>query len=468
MGFRSRMLRLADSMADSIARKVFLIALAFAAPPVLALQFHAAGATARLVVLAWGILLVLAAWLLGRSLARRINRLTDFSDRLLSQDAPRPLLPSGEDEIGVLARSLEQVAPQIEELVNRLGMELARREAILASMTDAVLAVDSGLNLTFCNHAFVQAIGDHEAPEGAPLVRVFRNPALLEVLTRVLDSGESVRKRLQFSGAVARSFDVSAVPLAGSPNRGAIAILRDVTPNERLERIKRDFIANVSHEIRTPLATIRGYAETLLEGGLEDEHNRRRFVEIIQANGVRLNNISADLLSLSELESGAPGVPPGPIPVKEALSSAMRAIEPAASLMEVCMHADPIPDLYLLGHGTRLEQALVNLLDNAVKFNKPNGAVFVHVHDRSGRQIEIRISDTGLGIPAGDLSRIFERFYRVDKARSRQVGGTGLGLSIVKHAIEQMGGMVEVESELGKGSTFIVTLPQYSKSGTQS
>ena len=178
-------------MADSIARKVFLIALAIAAPPVLAIQFLVASATMRLVALAWGILLTLVAWLLGRSLARRINRLTDFADRLLSPDAPRPLLPSGEDETGVLARSLARVAPQIEELVNRLGMELARREAILASMTDAVLAVDSGLNLTFCNHAFVQAIGNHEAPQGVPLVRVFRNPALLEVLTRVLDSGKA-------------------------------------------------------------------------------------------------------------------------------------------------------------------------------------------------------------------------------------------------------------------------------------
>jgi two-component system phosphate regulon sensor histidine kinase PhoR len=145
------------------------------------------------------------------------------------------------------------------------------------------------------------------------------------------------------------------------------------------------------------------------------------------------------------------------------LSGAIRAIEPAAHLMNVQLRADPIPDLYLSGYGIRLEQALMNLLDNAVKFNKPNGEVHVQVHDQSGNRIEIRVSDSGVGIPAEDRSRIFERFYRVDKARSRQVGGTGLGLSIVKHAVEQMGGTVAVESELGKGSTFVVMLPQCSR-----
>jgi two-component system phosphate regulon sensor histidine kinase PhoR len=144
------------------------------------------------------------------------------------------------------------------------------------------------------------------------------------------------------------------------------------------------------------------------------------------------------------------------------LGGAIRAIEPAAHLMNVQLRADPIPNWRLLGYGFRLEQALLNLLDNAVKFNKPNGEVHVQVHDRSQDQIEIRVSDSGLGIPPGDRSRIFERFYRVDKARSREAGGTGLGLSIVKHAVEQMGGTVVVESELGKGSTFIVTLPKAS------
>ena len=448
-------------MADSITRRALLIAVAVALASVLLIFLSTASGAARLTSLVWGALLILVSWLLARSLVRRIHRLTDFADHLLDMSVPRPQLPAGNDELGNLARSLSRMAPQIEEMVNRLRNELTRREAILASMTDGVLAVDARLNVTFCNRAFTKAVGVHGAAEGLPLIQVIRDPALFQIVKQVVDSGVEQRKRLQLSTAgMQTSFDVHAVPLASTTSRGAIAILNDVTPTEKLERVKRDFIANVSHEIRTPLATIRGYAETLLEGGLEDRHNRRKFVEIIQANGVRLNNIAADLLTLSELESGRPGAQPGPISLNDVLSNAIRAIEPAAHLMNVQLRADPIPDLYLSGYGIRLEQALMNLLDNAVKFNKPDGEVHVQVHDQSGDRIEIRVSDNGVGIPAGDLSRIFERFYRVDKARSRQVGGTGLGLSIVKHAVEQMGGAVAVESELGKGSTFVVMLPQ--------
>jgi len=455
-------------MGDSIARKALLIALAVAFPPVLVIHLSTTSSLARLASWAFAALLILVSWLLARSLAWRIHRLTDMADHLLDRSLPRLPLPAGDDELGDLARSLSRMAPRIEELVNRLTNELTRREAILAGMTDGVLAVDARLNVTFCNHAFIEAVGDHGPAEGVPLIRIVRDPVLFQIVKQVVDSGAAQRKRLQLSAPETRSFEVYAVPLASTSSRGAMAILHDVTPAEKLERVKRDFIANVSHEIRTPLATIRGYAETLLDGGLEDEHNRRKFVEIIQANGVRLNNIAADLLTLSELEGGRSDAQPRPISINDALSSAIRAIEPAANLMNVQLLAGPIPDLYLMGFGIRLEHALLNLLDNAVKFNKPQGKVHVDVRDRSGDRIEIRVSDTGLGIPAEDLSRIFERFYRVDKARSRQVGGTGLGLSIVKHAVEQMGGTVSVESELGKGSTFLVVLPQCARPRGQS
>ena len=450
-------------MLDSIARKAVLIAAAVAIAPVLVIWLYSGSPVVRLASLFWAILLISVAWLVGRSLARRIHRLNEFAGCLLDRDAPRRRFETGDDEIGDLARSLSLVAPRIEELVKRLSNELARREAILASMSDAVLAVDAHLNVTFCNTAFKHAAGDRGVTEGVPLIKVIRDPDLLQMLKRVVETGEAIRRRLQLASTDVRSFEVHAVPSGTNSARGAIAILHDVTPSERLERVKRDFIANVSHEIRTPLATIRGYAETLLEGGLEDEHNRRKFVEVIQANTLRLNNIAADLLSLSELEAGQPTIQPTAISVKDVLSSAMRAVEPAANLVGVRIHAGPMRDLYTLGYAIRLEQAFVNLLDNAVKFNKPNGEVYVEFGDKGGDRVEIRVSDTGAGIPAEDLSRIFERFYRVDKARSRQVGGTGLGLSIVKHAIEQVGGTVAVESKLGKGSTFIVNLPQHCK-----
>lgn len=448
-------------MGDAVANKLGLITAAAVALPLTVIFLRVDNSAVRITSLAWGLVLILSAWLYGRWVSRRIRDLTDFADRLLDVNAPRSRLPAGDDEFSNLSRSLSRIAPQIEELVNRQRTELKRREAILASMREGVLAVDARLNVTFCNEAFIRAVGGRGTSDGAALIKVVRDPVLFQLLKNVVDSGEIQRQRLQLSGSEVRSFEVYATPLAGESDRGALAILHDRTPAERLERIKRDFIANVSHEMRTPLATIRGYAETLLEGGLDDRQNRRKFVEIIQANGVRLNNIVADFLTLSELESGRPEIQPGPVSVGEVLCSAIRAVEPAASLMGVRVHAETAPDLRLLGYGIRLEQALLNLLDNAVKFNKPDGEVKVEAQRGAGDQIEIRVSDTGVGIPHEDLSRIFERFYRVDKARSRQVGGTGLGLSIVKHAVEQMHGSVTVQSELGKGTTFTVLLPQY-------
>jgi two-component system phosphate regulon sensor histidine kinase PhoR len=448
-------------MRDSISRKALVIAAAAVAPLLLIIFVWVSSLQIRILSLVVTLGGLSVVWLIARAFARRINGLAGFVDGMLDHDATGQRLQTGDDELGSLARSLGRMTPRIAELVSRLSVELTRREAVLASMTEAVLAVDAQLNVTFCNHSFQQAVGDHHTAEGVPLIRIVRDPGLFRVLKRVVDSGETLRQRLQLSTTEARTFEVRAAPLSNSTSRGAIAILYDVTPQERLERVKRDFIANVSHEFRTPLATIRGYAETLLDGGLEDHQNRRKFVEIIQANGVRLNNIAADLLTLSELEAGRPEPEPGPIPVSDAIHAAIHAVEPAARLRGLALSAGPIPDVYILGYGIRFEQALLNLLDNAVKFNRENGEVRVEVRPVAEGRIEISVTDTGVGIPPEDLSRVFERFYRVDKARSRQVGGTGLGLSIVKHAIEQMNGAIAVESRLGSGTRFAITLPRF-------
>lgn len=218
-------------------------------------------------------------------------------------------------------------------------------------------------------------------------------------------------------------------------------------------------MADVSHELRTPLASIRGYAETLLDGGLEDAANRRKFVEIILNHAIRLNNIASDLLVLSELDSNAPANPPDRVAVLEVVDSALHTVESGAAMRDIRLVRGRCEECAVMGYRFRLEQALVNLLDNAVKFNRPGGEVTVECgfffdDDR----VRITVSDTGIGIPSGDLKRIFERFYRVDKARSRPVGGTGLGLPIVKEVVERMGGNVTVESQLGRGSTFTISL----------
>jgi two-component system phosphate regulon sensor histidine kinase PhoR len=398
------------------------------------------------------------AYFFSQSFTRRIARLRVFAEGLVDARFSQAPLPDADDELGALGRSLSTTAAQLRDLVDRLSVESAQREAILASMVEGVLAVDGSLRITFANASFARAVGaSSPIPAKTPLVEVVRAPELREVLTGVLTAGESVKRRMQLPAAD-RVFEVQAAPLTSGSARGAIAILHDITDLERLERIRRDFVANVSHELRTPLTAIRGYAETLLEGALEDQENNRRFLEIIKAHAIRLNNISSDLLALSELESGRARREPEAVSVRGAVDSALRTLEAEARLRSVSLVCGRVEDVQVLGDRLQVEQALVNLLDNAVKFNRPSGEVLIEATRANGR-VRITLADTGIGIPHDDLPRIFERFYRVDKARSREVGGTGLGLSIVKHIIERMNGTVSVESLLGKGSTFTLLLP---------
>lgn len=411
------------------------------------------------VTLAVLILAGLLAFIFTRSFSRRVTQIRAYAERLLDPPVFDQPLPAGDDDLGLLARSLQRTAPRIRELVESLKLEGARREAILASMVEGVLAVDKDLRVTFCNYSFARTVNARfPVIPGMPLLELVRDPGLREIMTSVISSGERVEQRLTLPGAGARSFEVLAGPLGAPATRGALAILHDVTELERLERVRRDFVANVSHELRTPLAAIRGYAETLLDGALEDPENNRRFVEIILAQATRLTNIASDLLSLSELESNALTAPAQPVSIRAALESALRTVESAARVQGVRLLCQRLEDCKVIGHELRLEQVFVNLLDNAVKFNRPHGEVQVEMRPEDGK-VRILIGDTGIGIPSEDLPRIFERFYRADKARSRAMGGTGLGLSIVKHAVEQMGGTVQVQSRLGEGSEFTIELP---------
>jgi two-component system phosphate regulon sensor histidine kinase PhoR len=400
------------------------------------------------------------AYLFSSSLSRRIQKVQTFAEGLVAARFTSELPPGPLDEIGALGRSLNAMAGQLRDMWERLRVESSRRETILASMVEGVLAVDHELCITFCNAAFCRAVrADYPVAERLPVLEVVRDPVLLNMLTRVLVSGEPQRDRLQLAAAEGRTFEAQAAPLDLRSGRGAIAILHDVTDLERLERVRKDFVANVSHELRTPLAAIQGYAETLLDGGLEDQDHNRRFIEIIKAHSVRLNNIAADLLALSELESSDAAPAPERVSVQDAVEGAIAAVESEALLRKVQVHRSLTPGEYVLARKMRVDQVLVNLLDNAVKFNRPGGEVWIEAARLEDGQVRISVADSGIGIPSEELPRVFERFYRVDRARSRAAGGTGLGLSIVKHAVERMGGSVTAESQLGKGSKFTVTLP---------
>ena len=416
---------------------------------------HRAAASAALGAAAT---VVLAAFLAAHD--RRALALRRILERLLQlgkSDSPRQ---ARGDELSALAATIEQATRRVRAMVETLQRENARREAILGTMVEGVVAVDPLLRITFANRAFAEMMGVTEPPAaGTPLVQVARDRALHEMFTAVFAAGQPLQKRLTLSAGT-RSFEVQVAPLAGSPQRGAIAMLYEITGLEHLERVRKDFVANVSHELRTPLAAISGYAETLLEGGgLEDPANSRQFVAIILAKARQLTNVVQDLLILSSLESAkAPAAEP--ISLERSLQSALRTVEPMAKAHGVSLVCETFQDLEVLGYEIRLEQVWVNLLDNAIKFNRPDGAVRVDVL-RDRERALVRVCDTGPGIPSRDLPRIFERFYRVDKARSRATGGTGLGLAIVKHAVEQMGGSVSVESHLGQGSVFTVSLPPF-------
>jgi two-component system phosphate regulon sensor histidine kinase PhoR len=408
------------------------------------------------------LLALILAYYFSKRFTSRIRRLQSFAEKLPEGDFSHSLVREGDDELGALADSLTRMGAQIGDLVDRLSVESARLEAILASMVEGVLAVGQDRRVMFCNSSFARAVGARmPVPDQMPLEVLVRDAALVEIIEHVLESGESVKSRLQLSSGEGRAFEVQAGPLRAPSRRGGLAILHDISDLERLERVRKDFVANVSHELRTPLTAIQGYSETLLDGALEDQENNRKFLEIIRAHSIRLNNIASDLLVLSDLESGRPAPEPERVALRSAVEAALRTVESEAIVRGVKLECGRIDDAEVMGYRIRLEQALVNLLDNALKFNHPGGEVRIEAAHVDGTA-RIVISDTGIGIPAEDLSRIFERFYRVDKARSRQVGGTGLGLSIVKHVVGLMHGTITAESELGKGSRFIIVLPTVS------
>jgi two-component system phosphate regulon sensor histidine kinase PhoR len=374
---------------------------------------------------------------------------------------PLSIEPGG-DELVELARALNETAVRLDQTIGSLVEERNRSAAILRSMAEGVAVIAPDQRIVFCNEVFCRAIGAREELcVDRPLLELVRQSDLLAAVQQAFARGESVSAEIQVGTVNPRSFAVTAAPVraTGGDLHGAVLVLHDITQLRRLERTRRDFVANVSHELKTPLTAIQGFAETLLGGALEDPENGRRFLEIIRNHAARLGRITDDLLKLSQVEAGKLELELRPVAVEEVIESCVETTRLKTADKDIDLVVDCPPGLPCIrGDARRLQDVLQNLLDNAVQYTPSGGRITIQAMARD-RQIAIAVADTGIGIPKAEQERIFERFYRVDAARSREAGGTGLGLSIAKHLVEAHGGRIEIESDVGRGSTFTVVLP---------
>jgi len=407
-----------------------------------------------------------AALLLSRRMLRRIQRLVSFA-RALAAGAPPPYLgPERNDDLGVLEARLAEMAGDVAATIERLRIEQERLEAILGGMVEGVVVTDLAGTVVLVNARAREllVLPSDLAERGRPLVALTRDPGLAELM-HDLASGAAIASRDVVLGSV-RALQVNAARLRDGDGRvfGFVLVLHDVTELRRLETVRRDFVANVSHELRTPLTAIKGYAETLLGAAGDDRETARRFLAVIDRHSERLGRLIDDLLTLSDLELGRTAFRVAPVAVATVVDDVLQILGERFARAQVTVETDVAHGTpAMLVDGDRVRQVLINLVDNAVKYTPAGGRVAVRARPVGGGPhagtVEIAVEDTGIGIPASDLPRLTERFFRVDKARSRELGGTGLGLAIVKHIVQAHGGALEIESTLGHGTVVRVYLP---------
>ncbi len=419
-------------------------------------EVDAAVAALRSNIFAAGLIGLLAAMLMSALashwMSSALKSLADSARAIADRGASRVDVRST-DELGLLAGSLNKMAGEIEETVDKLASERARFEAVLEGMSDAVIALDKERRVTLMNRAALELLQLREPAKDRSLVELVRVPALQEIVDDADDTPAAAEFDLP---GLPKRVLARVRPLPGGT--GCVVVMHDVTDMRRLERIRRDFVANVSHELRTPISIVQANAETLIDGAIEDGEHAVPLVEAIHRNAARLSQLISDLLDLSRLEAGRYELDGMPVSVTRAAERAMQSVERAARAKSTSIVLEAPGDIEVFADPKALDQVLVNLMENAVKYT-PEGSTVRVAARGNDTSVRMEVIDDGPGIDAAHRARIFERFYRVDPGRSRDMGGTGLGLSIVKHLVDAMHGNVGVEPASPHGSVFWVELP---------
>jgi len=402
--------------------------------------------------------------LISRQYSRPLEKMKEGANRFARGELEHRLTLPDSEEMAGLAETMNSMAEQLSNRIDIIRSQRRELETVLSSMLEGLVAIDNEERIISINQAAANWFEvETQSAQGRNLQEIIRNQALQKFVTDALQNGDPMEGDVTAFQNGERVLNVKSSPLLDAAHKriGTLIVFNDVTQLRRLENMRRDFVANVSHEIKTPLTAIKGFVETIHHGNVEESEEISRFLGIILKHVDRLNAIVEDLLSLSRIEQGSEaGIGNFEIKqVKGIIKSAIQICRPKAEQKDVSIKLNCPDELEINMDAMLLEQAVVNLLDNAIKYSDNNSEVRIQAKDDNG-SVNISVKDTGTGIAQKHQSRLFERFYRVDKARSRKLGGTGLGLAIVKHIVQAHSGSVSVESKLGEGSTFTIHLPK--------
>jgi two-component system phosphate regulon sensor histidine kinase PhoR len=409
---------------------------------------------------AFSLLGLVVGWQILRRTAGALSDLAKHLHAVASGDFTRTLPQDERQEWGPVGEALVHMQQRIGQQIRELDQDRRELQAVFRCMAEGVIVIDGTQQVQFINEAASQLLRlPIDGCRGRKLWELIRHRPFVEAAEAVLRSEEPVRCEIDWSARDDRVLALHGSSLAGASLRGAVLVLQDISELRRLERMRQDFVANVSHELKTPLAAIQAVVETLLDGAIHDPVHNVKFLERVRENSERLSFLVQDLLTLSRIQSGQElleikALDPGPI-----IEQCVQRQEHRAQAQQQRLSCEPPPTPILCrADEDALHHMLDNLVDNAIKYTPPGGAITLRWREEAGEAV-IEVADTGVGIPEKDLPRVFERFYRVDKARSRELGGTGLGLSIVKNLAQALSGRVTAESQVGVGSTFRIVLP---------